>query len=206
MASAFNLTAQINLQGPANLRTVVADIRRQLGSVTIDINPQINASSARAIAGLSNDLRNLNNTLNATVVSSRNAAQAINNLGNAINSIGGRNIQQNMNAATAAAQNLSRNVVSVGQNTQQAATQMEEFGRQSALAIRRFAAFSIVTSAVYSFINALSKGVSEFINSVDELVFSPQLIDLIVLLIKRLVKSMVVSMLVSTSNTNEFAG
>ena len=206
MASAFNLTAQINLQGPANLRTVVADIRRQLGSVTIDINPQINASSARAIAGLSNDLRNLNNTLNATVVSSRNAAQAINNLGNAINSIGGRNIQQNMNAATAAAQNLSRNVVSVGQNTQQAATQMEEFGRQSALAIRRFAAFSIVTSAVYSFINALSKGVSEFINSVDELVFSPQLIDLIVLLIKRLVKSMVVSMLVSTSNTNEFVG
>ena len=164
MASAFNLTAQINLRGPANLRTVVADIRRQLGSVTVDINPQINASAARNVAGLANDLRNLNNTLNATVISSRNAAQAINNLGTAINSIGGRNIQQNMNTATVAAQNLSRNVVSVGQNTQIAATQMEEFGRQSALAIRRFAAFSIVTSAVYSFINALSKGVSEFIN------------------------------------------
>jgi len=163
MSSAFNLTAQINLRGPANIRTVVADIRRQLGTVTVDINPQINANAARNITQLSVNLRNLNATLDATVISARNASRAITNLGTAINNIGGRNVQQNMAAVTATTQNLTRNLTSVNRGAQLASTQMEEFGRQSALAIRRFAAFSIVTSAVYSFINALSKGVDEFI-------------------------------------------
>jgi len=163
MSSAFNLTAQINLRGPANIRTVVADIRRQLGTVTVDINPQINANAARNITQLSVNLRNLNATLDATVISARNASRAITNLGTAINNIGGRNVQQNMAAVTATTQNLTRNLTSVNRGAQLASTQMEEFGRQSALAIRRFAAFSIVTSTVYSFINALSKGVDEFI-------------------------------------------
>jgi len=41
---------------------------------------------------------------------------------------------------------------------------MEEFGRQSALAVRRFAAFSIVTTTIYGLIGAINSGVKAFIS------------------------------------------
>ena len=44
MAQAFNLTAQINLRGPANIKSIAADIKRQLGAiegnVTFKIDPK----------------------------------------------------------------------------------------------------------------------------------------------------------------------
>ena len=41
---------------------------------------------------------------------------------------------------------------------------MEEFGKQSGLAIRRFAAFSAVTAVVFKLNNAITTGVSSFID------------------------------------------
>jgi hypothetical protein len=34
MAKAFNLTAQINLQGPTNLKPVVSNLKKQLSGIT----------------------------------------------------------------------------------------------------------------------------------------------------------------------------
>jgi len=33
MAKGFNLTAQINLRGPGNLKPIVAEIKREIGSM-----------------------------------------------------------------------------------------------------------------------------------------------------------------------------
>ena len=161
---AFNLTAQINLRGPANLRTIVADIRRQVGTISVDINPRINSGTQRSIADLNRAFRDLNTTLAITEANSRTTANALNNLGQAVNSIGARNLQQNLNNAARATQNLSRQTQAAAAGANQAATGMEQFGRQSALAIRRFAAFSIVTSAVTSFVSAIKSGTSAFID------------------------------------------
>ena len=49
MAQGFNLTAQLNLRGPTNTRQVVADIRRQLGSINANVNVAINAATTRNI-------------------------------------------------------------------------------------------------------------------------------------------------------------
>jgi hypothetical protein len=38
MASTFNLTAQLNLRGPANIRAVVVNIRRQIGTIDANVN------------------------------------------------------------------------------------------------------------------------------------------------------------------------
>ena len=62
----FNLTAELNVRGPSNLRIIAADIRRQLGSINVDINPRINANANRNITNLNNGLRTLNATLAAT--------------------------------------------------------------------------------------------------------------------------------------------
>ena len=49
---------------------------------------------------------------------------------------------------------------------------MEEFGKQSALAVRRFAAFSAPTAVIYGLVSAVSSAYSEFIE------FDRQLIKL----------------------------
>jgi TP901 family phage tail tape measure protein len=163
-ARSFNLTAEINLRGPANIRTVVADIRRQLGTINVSINPQINANAQRNITNLNRSLTTLNTTLNNTTRSANNAAQAINNFNNAMTNAATNNFNRNLNNAATNANNLGNAVNNTNRQINNAATGMEEFGRQSALAIRRFAAFSVVTSAIYSFTGAVSKGVKAFID------------------------------------------
>ena len=58
MAGAFNLTAQLNLRGPANVGAVVANIRKQLGSINATVNVQINPTTTRNIGQLNGALRN----------------------------------------------------------------------------------------------------------------------------------------------------
>ena len=175
--NAFNLTAQINLQGPSNLRTIVADIRRQVGTINVDINPNINPSAYRSITGLNRVFRDLNTTLAITETNARTTAAALQNLAQAVNSIGGRNLQQNINNAANAAQNLSRQANSAAQGVNTAATGMEQFGRQSALAVRRFAAFTTVTSVIFGLTTAIRSGISAFIDFDKEFVRLKQVSD-----------------------------
>jgi TP901 family phage tail tape measure protein len=166
MANAFNLTAEINLRGPANLRKVVSDIRRQLGSVSVDINPRISQAANRDIANLSSRLQRLNNILSQTRVSADNAAAGINNLSAAINSTrrDSGTLATGFNNAANASQVLNQRTAATTANLTDAGDAMVNFGRQSALAVRRFAAFSIVTTVIFGFINALNKGVKAFID------------------------------------------
>jgi TP901 family phage tail tape measure protein len=156
MARAFNLTAEINLRGPSNIRTVVADIRRQLGSIDVNINPRINPASIRNITTMNTALRALNGTLSITSTNANAVSDALRNLGQSFNNVIGRNTQQGLN-------NAGQNINNIGNNAGRAATQMQEFGRQSALAVRRFAAFTVVTSSIYAFTGALRQGISDFI-------------------------------------------
>jgi TP901 family phage tail tape measure protein len=164
MAQGFNLTAEINLRGPSNIRTVVADIRRQLGSIDVNINPRLDQNAARNIASLNNSLTRLNSTLSATRTSATDAARAIRDLTQAANGLGNRSIQQNINNAAAACQNLGRSAGGAGGDIGGASTRIEEFGRQSALAVRRFAAFSLVTGTIYALTGAISRGIDAFID------------------------------------------
>jgi hypothetical protein len=65
MAKGFNLTAQINLQGPSNLKPVVAQIRRELGTVSANVDVKLNAQSARSIDSVSAKLKSMNAVLAA---------------------------------------------------------------------------------------------------------------------------------------------
>ena len=61
--AAFNLTAQINIQGPANLKTVVADIRRELSSIKTDLNISISSKAASNIKGVTTSVQALSMAL-----------------------------------------------------------------------------------------------------------------------------------------------
>ena len=158
MAKAFNLTAQINFQ-TSSLRPVIADIKRELSGITADVNLKIDPNANKSIINITNRLRAMNKVL----VQSRGNVAKLNTsfreLSASLGSAGmsgakiAGGLQKTVQAASSSATSL-----------RSAATEMEEFGKQSALAIRRFAAFSVVTSGIFSLIGAVTSGVKAFIS------------------------------------------
>jgi TP901 family phage tail tape measure protein len=205
MARGFDLTAQINLRGPSNLNAVatdirrqltgiqatitlrspantqriIQDIRRQLSGINASVNINLAPNTARNLGNTNRILTTLNRTLQNTQAYANNATAAINALSTALNAANtaANNLPRNINAANSASQNLTRNLNQTANQARQARTEFEEFGRQSALAIRRFAAFSVATGSFYALSNAISASTKEFITFDRELVRIAQVTD-----------------------------
>ena len=179
MASGFNLTAQLNLQGPTNVASIVKNIKQQIGNITATVNIKVGGNTTGNLNKLTSSLTNLNNTLNNTSTNANSAAQAIRALGQAIGQANNplNNLQQNLQNNAAAAAQLVTNLGTLRRNTQQCANQFEEFGRQSAIAVRRFAAMATVTSIIYKFGNSLDSAAKEFVEFNKELVKVAQVTD-----------------------------
>jgi TP901 family phage tail tape measure protein len=154
----FNLTAQLNIQGPNNLRPVIANIRRQLGTLNTNLNLNIDRNASRNIQNLNNQVNNLNNTLRQTATISQQVSTNLNTISAAAN-----NVQQNTGRANATLANTQNTVRTLNNNIQQARDSMEDFGRQSALAIRRFVAFSTAAAPIYALTRAISGAFDELI-------------------------------------------
>ena len=152
MASAFNLTAQLNLRGPSNVRQIVSDVKKQLGTISGDIKFNIDPSAINNTTKLSRSLQELNKNLNAVAGNAQAAGAAIRNFGNDVSSISNSSskLSSNLNKVGSSSKTLSNDVGKTSKNISVARTEMEEFGRQSALAVRRFAAFSAVTGVFFS--------------------------------------------------------
>ena len=69
----FNLTAEINLRGPTNVRQVVGQIRRQLTGINANVNVALNPRAVRQVSDLNRNFQQLNRTLQQT----RNIASSI---------------------------------------------------------------------------------------------------------------------------------
>jgi TP901 family phage tail tape measure protein len=163
MAQAFNLTAQLNLRGPSNVKKIVADIRRDLGTVNANVQFRLDPTAVRNTSALNSALRNLNTTLGSTTTNATNAARAIRSFGSAINSVNIKNVPQQINATVASINKLNNTAAQSGNSLSSATTEMQEFGKQAYLAIRRFAAFTGVTSVIFGVTNAISSGIQAFI-------------------------------------------
>jgi TP901 family phage tail tape measure protein len=165
MAQAFNLTAQINLRAPGNLKPVVDTIRRELGRVTADVKVKIDPKSAKSVDAVTRKLQNMN----AILVTSTKNTNSLNSALQALSS----SLTRTSSASTKISTNIKNTGTSAAQaakNLQLASTQMEEFGRQAFLAVKRFAAFSIVTTGIYGLINSVNSGLKAFIAFDKELV------------------------------------
>ncbi len=162
MAAAFNLTAQINLRGPTNTRAIASSIRKQLSNIKVKVDLDLKGSASKSIATVNKGLQNIstnalkaNSNINQLSASIQQLATSLGGLG----SSGPTTL-----AATGKAASNAGKAVSV------AGTQMQEFGKQSGLAIRRFAAFSTVTGVIYGLTNAVNSAFKEFVNFDKEIV------------------------------------
>lgn len=166
MAKSFNLTAQINLQGPTNIKPVVAQIKRELGAVNTDINIKFDPKAAKGVDSLSQKIQILNRILIETNKNSQILSSSLNTLGSSIKGLG------TLGKVNTTVSKTASSIRATAKATKTASSEMVEFGKQSALAIRRFAAFSVVGAGVYSLVNAIKSGTKAFIE------FDKQLIKL----------------------------
>ena len=170
MATAFNLTAQLNLRGPNNVNKIVADIKKQLSGITANVNLKLDPNVAKNVKSLDVSLKSLNSTLARTATQGSSAASAIASFGRAVNSVNIKNIPSQINATISSMNKLNKSGSNTAQSLTESATEMQEFGKQAGLAIRRFAAFSAVTGVIYSLSNSINQGVQAFIEYDKELV------------------------------------
>ena len=168
MAS-FNLTAQLNISGPANLKPVISNIRKQLSSINPNINININTAN---LGSSSKSLQDLNTNLKNITVSATSAADAMRRFGASVGSVNMSSLPKTMSAATQQSQQLQQQHTRTSQTIKESSDSMADFGRQSALAIRRFAAFTLVTGIIYKFTGALSSASDEFMK------FNKQMVQL----------------------------
>lgn len=115
-AGAFVLTARLKLQGPRNVRNIVAAINSQLRGINAQVNVQLNQNQARGLANINTQLKNTSKHANA------------------------------------------------------AKDSLEAFGEQSALAIRRFLAFSVASIGFIKLVGAIKEGVDNAIQFEREMV------------------------------------
>jgi TP901 family phage tail tape measure protein len=163
--AAFNLTAQLNLKGPSNIGSIVSSIKNQLGNINTTVKFTLDPNAAKNVSQLDASLKSLNQTFKDTQQSATAAATAISKFTSAMsqgNSVGQYSNQ--LNQANQAAKNLSSTQTATSKAIEESSSSMQEFGKQAGLAVRRFAAFSSVTSVIYGLVNAVGKGTSEFIS------------------------------------------
>ena len=135
MARGFNLTAQLNLRGPSNIKTVVADIRREIGTIDANINLKFDPKVTGNISSLNSALKSLNSTLTASTSALNTTSAAMRNFGASVNLSNIKNFPQLVNNATSAVTKLGSSSSSASKDMSVVTNQMQEFGNQSALAI-----------------------------------------------------------------------
>jgi hypothetical protein len=158
MSKSFNLTAELNLRGPANIKTIVGDIKRELGTVSTDIKLQIDKKSTNTIDSITKKLSTMNKVLSTSVSNTNNLNVSLSQLASSLGTIGtsGTKVSGSIKSVSDSAAVSSKNI-------QAAASNMEEFGKQSFLAVKRFAAFTFATSGIVAFTAAVTKGLKAYV-------------------------------------------
>ena len=165
MAKPFNLTAQLNVTGPVGLRPVVNSIKKQLSGISTKVNVKLDPSAQRGVKNLNKDIIQLNRSLKSAAGHASSLSASMSKLGGSLKTV--------KSASSASAKGLS----SVGTSAQQtgkqlavARTEMEEFGRISGLALRRYAGFTVATTITFGFTRAVGNAIGEALKFERELV------------------------------------
>ncbi len=162
---AFNINAQVILDGPKNITKVRSKIRNSLKGIKVPVQIDIPKGLAAQTRQLATQIQNIQTSVNKLNTSAKTATTSLNNMAKAANSLGTNTAKVNTQSKTTA-----QNINNVGKQAQFAGGAMAQFGKDSALAIRRFAAFSIATGAVFGFIRAVQQATGESIKFQRELI------------------------------------
>ena len=142
-----------------SINQIKSKIKNQLGNLNVTVNVRLNSGVNQTLTTYNTNLTRLNNLLIQTATNATAAANSIDALAAAMRSASGIRLQP-INANLG---NIGNNASRAGQAVGGATNEIENFGRQAGLAIRRFAAFSSVAGVVYGITNAFKNGIAAFI-------------------------------------------
>jgi len=158
MATKFNLTAELNLRGPSNIKNVVAGIRRELKTVVMDVNVRIAKNAETSVNNITNRINSLSAALTTAKVKTDQLNASFGQLASIASSV------NRVNAGVSqSAQKSTANMTQSAQATREATNSIQQFGEQSSLAVKRFAAFSLVTTGIFAVGRAVEQGIRAFI-------------------------------------------
>ena len=180
MAKGFNLTAEINLRGPSNVRQVVDKIRKQLTGLSANVDLKFDNKIAAQVSSANKTFQTFNQTLRQTQSVAKATASSFGQLKQATQALNSsaKNVSASMKTISSASQSSTANIKKTAAATQVMTTEFQEFGKQSALAVRRFAAFATVTGVIYKVSNAITSATQDFVDFEKELVKVAQVSNL----------------------------
>ncbi len=158
MATPFDMSARINLVGPYNTKPVIDSIQKQLSNIKANVNISLGKTSVAQINNLNRAFTQLNTTLAGVSKHAQSAQTAINGIANTLNSFSTK-----ARGSVAQVNNITKSMNSISRSSRVAATDMEAFGKEAGLAIKRAGAFTIATGAIFGLVRAVSGGVSSAI-------------------------------------------
>ena len=161
----FSLTARLNLEGPFNVRQVTQRLQRSLQGLNTSINISVDPAVNRRLSQLNSSLQNIETRLRNISTLSSSASSNLRNLGGTLAATATGTARQ-----ARAQANANAVIASTARGAAEAATEIQEFGRVSGLAIRRFAGFTIATGIIFGFIGAVRQATTAAISFERELV------------------------------------
>lgn len=161
MAQSFNITAKLNIQAPTNLAQVRSDIASNLKNIPVNLSFQVPKALNSKLNQLNKSIPTFSNNLDIMSASAKTATAAINQLNSAF-----QKMQIQSNALTPATKQLN----SVARSSAQAGKDIQNFGKQAGIALRRFAAFAVGASALVGTVQSLRTAIKEAADFQNELV------------------------------------
>ncbi len=165
MAQAFNLVARLQLQGPKDVTQIVNRIQSKLNNIKANVALNIPTNTGSQLKKFNTSITNTNNLLKNLTTNAQAASTALNAVATGMQTTGVKASRVNKAAGTA-----SQNMKSIATNSKVAATEMAEFGRVSALAVRRFLAFSIPAGLLIGLVTSIKQGVRAAIDFEREMI------------------------------------
>ena len=162
---AFNINAAVVLSGPKNIQKVSNSIRKQLSGINVPVKVQLDKKSASGLGRINTQLKGLNTTLSTLQKNAVTTTSSFNALANSTRGITGAATK--VNSAT---NQVNKSLAKTAQSAKVAGSAMQTFGKDAALAVRRFAAFSLATGVIFGFTRAVSQATKEAIQFERELV------------------------------------
>lgn len=161
---AFNLTAQLNLVGPNNIKPVVGKIKRELSGIKANVNVGLEKNASRNIKAVKGEVQKLNAELLQTAKLTGTVSNSLKTMASSAKSA-----QTSTASLSATAKDSRSSIKDVDKSIQDASFSMRDFGEQSRLAVKRFLAFSVAAAPLYALTRAISRAFDEFVNFDKEL-------------------------------------
>lgn len=163
--SRFVLTCQLALAGPGNIRPIVQNLQRQLSGIQANIQFRVNPAAVRNLTNLNSAAGRLNQTLTTLTSTANSAVTSLNNLSGVINANA-----RTFNQATTNSSKLGANLRGVASGANESASAFENLGKQAAVAIKRYAAFSVAAGGIFTLASAIKSGLKEALDFQNEIV------------------------------------